>query len=1092
MPLNKVQKAAVEYLEGPLLVLAGPGTGKTQLLSSKVQYILENTDANPENILCLTFTDSGAANMRERLYSMIGTAASRVHIHTYHSFGSAILSEYKNYATEFDRNLDSAIDGVTQHKIIKSIQDSLPAFDILKRANISDIISTISSAKSARLSSEDLQKIAEDNIKTSEELNPKLNEYLQNVTRGMKFDVGCATVYEPIENILAEASVNQDPLAPGIEKEASSLLFELHDIILTEQAKEKPSISPLTAWKNKRFEKDENGNFRLSNRVANKKLQSLANIMRQYEEYLADSGLFDFTDMIEQAIKILEKDRGFKLTLEERYQYILLDEFQDTNAAQAELIYRLTDYEQPIIMAVGDDDQAIFAFQGANVSNLHDFQNHYNAQVFNLTDNYRSSSEILSLSYKIREQIKESFASTRGINKKLTAIKPGVAEISRHEFIESSAEYHWVAEQINNLVEHGVPQSEIAIITPKHKYVAPLLPYLKSKPKINIAYEKRDNLFEDSRIHEILTLCRFVHELSLGNNPAHLLLEILSFPFLEIPPKDAITAISRVNRKPALEYLIESKSETIQSLGNFLAILTTKAPNTPLELFLDYVIGTVPYSGDSRSKFLSFYANSEDAYASFELYEDLSVLREAIIKHTNTVSPKLKDIITFIDDYESAEEPLINTSPYQDSADAVQILTAHKSKGLEFEYVFIIATDDRSWGNAKGNNNLLSLPQNLISIRHTGITEDERLRLFFVALTRAKNHLYITNSIKDFSGKNPARLQYLAEYEDEDGNIVSPNLPESSQYVVKHYENAKEDEKLSDLRTSWISNYQKVSGELQQILLKRLENYKVTATDLTSFIDIAYSGPANFYKQKILRSPDESYSQSLTFGNLIHATFEKVTNEKLTDEDAIKFYEEQLESASIPEEDVEELRERGTGSLKASLKKFGEILRSEDARAEVNLFHDHLSLGNVPLTGKIDHINIDRLNKTIEVYDFKTSGFKDNKWGSHPTLYKYMLQLGFYKLLLNLSPEFSNYKVEKAHILFVVPDAEDMAVHDKIYEYNDKDEELLKALIKAVYGHIKSLDFVNNKDLFVEPDSSKGIKDIKEFIRLVLDTAPQE
>ena len=113
MTLNKDQKRAVENLSGPLLVLAGPGTGKTHLLSSKVEYILKNTDATPESILCLTFTESGAQNMRDRLYSMIGPAAGKVHIHTYHAFGSTILAEYKNYATEFDRNLDAAIDNVT-------------------------------------------------------------------------------------------------------------------------------------------------------------------------------------------------------------------------------------------------------------------------------------------------------------------------------------------------------------------------------------------------------------------------------------------------------------------------------------------------------------------------------------------------------------------------------------------------------------------------------------------------------------------------------------------------------------------------------------------------------------------------------------------------------------------------------------------------------------------------------------------------------------------------------------------------------------------------------------------------------------------
>ncbi len=1096
MPLNDLQKQAVEYLDGPLLVLAGPGTGKTQLLSSKVEYILKNTDANPENILCLTFTESGASNMRNRLRSMIGQAAGKVNIHTYHAFGSDIIAKYKNYATsdEYDRNLDTPIDTVTQYKIIHEIQESLPPFDIMKTAKTRDIIDTISSAKSARLDSADLKAIAEDNIKITEKLNPKLDECLKNYQKGMKFNEATAKVYLPIMEVLSRYT-KKDPIVVNIEREANALLLELNSIYETESAKEKPSVSPLTSWKTKHFELDENGNFRLKNRIANKKLLSLANIMAKYEEYLNASGFFDFSDMIQQAINILKTDNGFRLTLEENYQYILLDEFQDTNAAQAELIYSLTDYEKPIIMAVGDDDQAIFAFQGANASNLLDFQTHYDAKIITLVENYRSGSEILDTSYRIREQIVESFAKSKSILKKLTAAKVRTADISRHEFLESSAEYNWIASEIHSLIKSGVPQSEIAVITPKHKYVLPLLPYLKSYSDINISYEKRDNVFEDQRIHELLTLSDFIYKLSKNEQPVHLFLEILSFPFWEIPMLTVIQAIQRKSgeKQTTLDYLLSSNDEKLKSAATLLSELVRVSFNAPLEIFIDYLIGATDIKladGKTiRSNFLSYYSKSETSYDTFGLYENLSVLRAAIKAHNNNSGVlKLEDLINFVNDYETAEEALLNTSPYQESNDSIQILTAHKSKGLEFEYVFIIATDDRSWGNAKGNNNFLSLPPNLASIRHTGITEDERLRLFFVAITRAKKHLIMTNSVKDFDDKSPARLEYLAEYEKDD-TIISPFLPEDSKIVIKHYENLPEDQKKSNLKAHWLSNYQHLDGNLKDILLKRLENYKLSATDITTFIDIAYAGPMAFYHQKVLCAPDETYSKALTFGNLVHATFEQVTNANLSDDDAISFFKEQVAGAPIPPEDLEYIIEKGEASLRSSLKKFGNILRAKNAKAEVNFYHEHISLNNIPLTGKIDHININEEDKTIEIYDFKTSGFKDKKWNSHPTLYKYRLQLGFYKLLLNLSPTYGKYKIEKAHILFVVPD-DDLAVHDKIYEYTEKEEEELKAMIAAVYAHIKTLDFLENPELALSPNSEKGIKDILEFIKLLLDTAP--
>jgi len=1093
MALNSKQEEAVKYLEGPLLVLAGPGTGKTQLLSSKVEYILKNTDATPESILCLTFTENGASNMRERLKSIIGPSANKVNIHTYHAFGSDILAKYKNYATNFDRNLDSSIDTVTQYKIIKNIQDSLDPLDILKGDNIKDIIDTISSAKSARLDSTDLDKIADDNIEATAILNAEINPYLKNIKRAMKFDVGVETVYQPILETLLKHS-DTTPITKNIEKEANHLARELSEIIDSESKKEKPSISPLTSWKNKRFELDKNGNFRLKNIIANKKLKSLANVMRRYEDTLEETGLFDFADMISQAIKILKEDRGFKLTLEEQYQYILLDEFQDTNTAQAELIYELTDYEKPLIMAVGDDDQAIFAFQGANASNLLEFQNHYRAKVITLTENYRSSLPILDTSFKIREQVAESFAKAHNIIKRLTAHKTETADISRHEFIEASAEYHFIAEKISELIKSGVKQSEIAIITPKHKYVTDLLPYLKAKENINIAYEKRDDVLMDEKIHELTLLAKFIYELSQKRDPSDQLLEILSFPFFELEPSTILAAINKRDKKTTLEFLAQSDDKKLQNMAEFFAIMVEKSFNTPLELFFDTLIGTENYQADQKSPFLDYYTEKDSDFNVFSLYENLHVLREAVKKHTNLEASKnqtdkktLKDLVIFLDDYTVAGESLTNTSPYQDAADAIQILTAHKSKGLEFEYVFLVSTDDRAWGNAKGNNNFLSLPQNLIEIRHTGVTEDERLRLFFVAITRAKTHLMMTNSLKDFSGKEPGHLEYLAEYENEQGQLISPHLPQSAQIVSRHYDNLPDDKKLADLKSSWLRNYSTTNGNLKDLLRKRLENYKLTATDLTSFIDIVYAGPQTFYKNRILNAPEAAFSEQLTFGNLIHATFEQVTNNNLTDTEALEYFKTIANSATIPPEKLDSIIEKGVKSLEKSLATFGALLKDKNARAEVNLAHEHLNLNGTPLTGKIDHININEAEKTLEIYDFKTSGFTDKGWTSHATLYKYMLQLGFYKLLLNLSPTYSKYKITKAHILFVVPDSADSEVHDKVYLYNDKDESELKSLIAAIYPLIKSLDFVENPEIFVENDSKKGIKDIKDFAQKILD-----
>ena len=146
---------------------------------------------------------------------------------------------------------------------------------------------------------------------------------------------------------------------------------------------------------------------------------------------------------------------------------------------------------------------------------------------------------------------------------------------------------------------------------------------------------------------------------------------------------------------------------------------------------------------------------------------------------------------------------------------------------------------------------------------------------------------------------------------------------------------------------------------------------------------------------------------------------------------------------------------------------------------------ERIVLDGVPLTGKIDHLLINEKDKTLEIYDYKTADYHKDKWQSHKTLYKYMLQLLFYKLLLNNSPTYRKYQVARAHILFVVPD-KDGEVYDKVYDFNDKDEAELLSLMKAVYGLVSSLQFLDDKRIFIPPNKTAGIKEIKDFIKLLL------
>ncbi|MBR2753821.1 ATP-dependent helicase [Candidatus Saccharibacteria bacterium] len=1069
MRLNERQKQAVEYLDGPLLVLAGPGTGKTQLLSEKVAYILQNTDTNPDNILCLTFTETGASNMRERLKSIIKQDAMKVNINTYHAFGTDILLQYKNYAEDYDRNLNTAIDEVTQFKVVKEIQDHLNGCDIMRGDAVKDIVSVISAAKSAGLSADDLSKIAQQNIADSQVLSNVISPLLSKVVPRV-FKQSFDEAYAPIYELLKDYTETK-PILKKVERNINILARDLKDALI--QAESSQKIKPLSEWKDKYFEKGPRGNYLLKDRVANAKLLSIANIMKKYDEVLRDNGWFDFDDMIQEALKVLKSDKGFKATLSERYQFIMLDEFQDTNPSQFAIIKELTDYEKPLIMAVGDDDQAIYEFQGALSTNLTDFQKYYEANVIPLVDNYRSTQEILDLSRKIINEAPDRFA-----DKELIAHQksPASSQIFRHEFLSSDMEYGFVAKEIAKLIKKGVPQDQIAVISYKTKYFMPLLPYLKAYPEIKIAYDKKDNLLEDEKIHEILTIARFIYEVANEKPVSVPIMEVLAYPFFNLPILEVIKLVhkARDEKRAVFDVLSETDNPKLKEIAEFLANLVGKSFNEPLEIFLDYLIGALELNG-FRSPFLSYY--TKDDFAAFSLYENIAALRGILKRHFGDKSLKLADLISLLDDYEAADMPLNTDSPYRDADKAVSLLSAHKAKGLEFEYVFIITADHMAWGKGKGNNNLLVLPKNLTFIRHTGTTDGEKLRILYVALTRAKSTIYITNALKDFNGKSPERLEYLEEYVD--GNeVISPLIGKVNlHYEIDAYPTAENNLK------NWLEPYVKATPDMQSLYLDRASKWRMSASALTDFIDVAYAGPQNFFERFILKAPQPPENESLAYGDLLHKVFEKATKDNLDSNAALKYFLDELDKKELPTEVLNDIREKRPQDLLVALNGFKNVIYN--GKAEVDLAPEKISIDGVPVTGKIDHITIDEVNKTIEVYDYKTGHYHKENWRSHMTLYRYMMQLGFYKLLLNNSPTYSKYKIKRAHILFVTPD-NDGEVYDKVYEYNVEDEKELLSLITAVYKLVSTLDFMKDPEIFVSPNQDLGIKGIKEFVKLLL------
>ena len=1103
------QKKAVDTIDGPVLVIAGPGTGKTQLLALRAANILKKTDTAPQNILCLTYTEVGARNMRLRLAQFIDKAAYDIQISTYHGFGSEIIRNYAEYFTEFDD--EQPVDKIGQNVIMHEIYKELPATNVLwnSRVYLKDSIDFISEAKRARLFPDDLRKIANDNDAFIQNTKEKVAEILSNVQKMIPSVIPQFSHLNDYLNEIAKDATTYKSITPisYLAKE------DLEDAI--SQAIETRKTPALTAWKNKWLAKDDKDCWIFNGKRENKKVRAGADIYEMYLKKLSEKKLFDFDDMILRAIHAIRENDELRFTLQEKYQYIMLDEFQDTNLSQLELIELLTDNPvnegRPDILAVGDDDQAIYSFQGANLGNMLSFHKMYrDVTTITLKDNWRSHEDILNISENISSQIEERLHKGLGFSdKKLQAMNgnlPKISRVERHNFKSDIAQFSWVAQQIKNEIESGTKPSDIAIIAPKHKYLEPLVPYLKLL-NIPIRYDKRENVFDDSHIQSLVVMTQLV--IALRDNKTQeansLWPAVLSAPEWKIPTSN-IWKLSWAANKNYYEngennwQALMMEDEKFKLIALFFAQLASASNTLTLEMILDYLTGVTPLiineieTPEYTSPYFEYYFGKqnreEDPAAFMQLLSNLTVLRQHLRNYKKTEASPLTidDFIEFVKAYEDAGEKLLNTTPYHSSDNAVQLLTAYGAKGLEFGAVFTLATVDEVWGmKARSNGNRISLPVNLKIIRQSGRTKDERKRLFFVALTRAKHMLIMTSYEQDFSGRTTTPLEFLAESQLDDSQI-SPYLPGKMKQVIQSDSNELT---IEEIETYWHAKHLKaLSDEKLNTLIKpQLETFQLSATHLNSFTDLEYGGPESFYLNTILRFP-KAPSISGLYGSAIHETLESLHNilrkeGELPDVDrTIDIFEKKLKSQRLLPRDFSQQFSRGKRALEHFLPWWWHNFNPSN-EAEINLKNEGSFIGEAHLSGKLDQLVINHDDYEIGVIDYKT-GTPIEKWDTSIKIHKYKQQLLFYKLLLESSHSYEKYTVTSGRLVFVEPDDDDQ-MHELSLHYDDKDIIRMKKLVQAVWNCIMKLE-IPSTDNF-----EKNAKGTVAFENWLIETyLPQE
>lgn len=1067
--LNDAQRQAVDTIDGPVMVVAGPGTGKTELLGVRVANILQKTDTLPENILCLTFTDSGATAMRERLVGIIGKDAYKVAIHTFHSFGSEIMSQNREYF--YNNAVFEPAGDLKQHEILRGIFAELDHTNPLastmngEYSHFRDVKKAISDLKrTSALTSDELLAILQQNeaelAAASALLLPIFTAKINAKTKDQ-----LAEVLGQLEALTAAA----EPLyetTPYIQTLTTSLKIAL------DEAESVHPTKPITVWKNARLERNEAKELVFKDAKRLQKLKALSQVYYQYLTRMQQQNLYDYDDMIMQVVHAIEVHDDLRYNLQEKYLYLMVDEFQDTNLAQMRILHALTDNPvhegEPNILVVGDDDQAIYGFQGADISNILSFAQTYpTRKLVVLTQNYRSQAAILQASRAVITQGSERLElRIAELHKQLSAERSGDGEVAVFQAPSLEDERHWIVQQIKTHIDAGADPNEIAVLARGHKDIQALLPYF-GKAGIAVRYERDDNILEQPSIIALEKVAQVVQALSSGEHDTvqALLPEVLAHPAWNIAPADLwkLSLTAYTNRQNWME-VMETTPAFLEAHA-WLVARAAEVATMPFESLLDNLIGS-----EKDSPYFVYYFSTEQLTKNPEEYllclRGLRTMRTKLREYLPGSAVTLKDFLSFIAMHRQFAISLrIGGDTLASDAPAVQLLTAHKAKGLEYDTVFVHAAVDSTWGQtATTRSDSISFPENLPLGTNTGSTADERLRLFYVAMTRARNQLILSYSDRNDSGKGTLLADFLLAIE-----VESQPIPE--QTIQEEIESAE---------LAWYQPLVASSTDLKTILAPTLERYKLSATALNYFIDLTRGGPEQFLLHNLLHFP-QAKSASQIYGTAVHRVLQQAhthllaTGEQKPLEDILHEFETLLASERLTIADRVYYTQKGSEDLAAFLSS-GEVSFLPNQKAELAFAHQDVHLEDVRLTGSLDVVTINKEDKTVTVTDYKT-GHAALNWHTGPDhvkvkLHKYRQQLLFYKILIENSREYGSYTMSEGALAFVEP-TKTKQVSVLRASFTEEEVSHAKQLIQAVWKRITTLSF---------PDTSGYSQDLKGIL----------
>jgi DNA helicase-2/ATP-dependent DNA helicase PcrA len=1055
--LNPEQRKAVDYIDGPLMVIAGPGSGKTELLGVRTANIIKKTDTPPESVLCLTYTNSASTNMKERLIELIGDDAYKVPVYTFHSFCQKIIQDHGDYfykGASFE-----LIDEVTQ---IEIIQDILKEMDYDNPLNsfhpedgyvyLKDIIETISDLKQGGVAPDEFKEIVEENEIILKKINPTISSVFQKRVNTITFQE-IEAVVRKIKKVETGKKFNHiKPINLVVARSLEKVI----------DSGDKKNIKE---WKNKWTYKNREERF-LNDSKNLEKLKSLSFVYEDYQEKMNNLGYYDFSDMIMEVIKKMEEDDLFYDEVRERYLYVLVDEFQDTSGVQMRFLNLLLKDEvdhNPNICTVGDDDQAIYRFQGAEISNILEFKERYpSTKIISLIRNYRSTEDIIKKSYGVVKKGEERLENLiKEADKKMISAKKEKGEIICKEFKTEEEEFSFVAKEVKKILEKTPPE-EVAVIARTHKTLKRSLPFF-DELQIPTVSEKKGDILEEEHIKQIVNILKLVGILLDGDKKSHdeILSEVITYPFWGVERRKIwdVSQKSFKNRTSWIQCMEED--DDLSWLSSFLLDLSLKAKTAPVEEVIDGII---------ENYYKNYYFPEEKLRKNktdyIFLMSSLKCFIQAVRDYRKQENIKTKDVLNFLEAVEKNNLSIVNKNPLVMDSSAVSLITAHGAKGKEYQVVFVLNCYQKEWASSKNRKKIKLFSNTPFS--KTGDIKDDWVRLFYVTLTRAKETIYLTfHKVKDNKGKENIPLEFLSEFQ---------------------IEKAKEEVYLKDF-SSFLGGHHAppfVSNE-KEILFSLVKDYKLSPTGLSSYLDITKGGPEEFFKKNILRFPEKRIPV-LSYGTAIHKALSRAIENKkegvvLSEKEVCDIFKKALKKERLSEEDFKSLLKRGKKELAIFYKERKDSFKKED-ETEKNFNNQNCSVEDVPITGQIDRLSL--VDDWFQVTDFKTgkvlTDWNKGSASEKINLWKYRRQLVFYKILVETSDEYKGkQKVKKGVIDFITPTKEKEVV-SLDFKITDEETEKVKKLISAVGKRIREFKF--------DPEPKKEkISDIEEFEDRILKEA---